>query len=67
MRTAGSALLVILGLLLAAVAGPALWLERNVVDGAGFAQLAGPLGSAPETLCHRIDYPAQPGGEPPAA
>lgn len=45
MRTAGSALLVILGLLLAAVAGPALWLERNVVDGAGFAQLAGPLGA----------------------
>lgn len=48
MRTAGSALLVILGLLLAAVAGPALWLERNVVDGAGFAQLAGPLGTNSE-------------------
>ena len=48
MRTAGSALLVILGLLLAAVAGPALWLERNVVDGAGFAQLAGPLGANSE-------------------
>lgn len=48
MRTVGSALLVILGLLLAAVAGPALWLERNVVDGAGFAQLAGPLGTNSE-------------------
>lgn len=48
MRTAGSALLVIVALLLAAVAGPSLWLQRNVVDGSGFAQLAGPLGSNSE-------------------
>ncbi|MGN5731603.1 hypothetical protein [Arthrobacter psychrochitiniphilus] len=45
MRSAASALLVIVALLLAAVAGPALWLQRNVVDGPGFTQLAGPLGN----------------------
>ena len=45
MRTTLSALLVILSLLVAAVAGPALWLQRNVVDQAGFVALAGPLGS----------------------
>lgn len=45
MRAAVSAVLVIVALLVAAVAGPALWLQRNVVDGPGFAQLAGPLGS----------------------
>lgn len=45
MRTALSALLVIAALLVAAVAGPAMWLQRNVVDEAGFVALAGPLGS----------------------
>lgn len=48
MRTAGSAVLIVVALLLAAVAGPSMWLQRNVVDGAGFAQLAGPLGSNKE-------------------
>lgn len=45
MRTAASALFVIIALLFAAAAGPSLWLQRNIIDGAGFAQLAGPLGS----------------------
>lgn len=44
MRTIGSAVLVILALLLAAVAGPSIWAERNVVSESGFVQLAGPLG-----------------------
>ncbi len=44
MRAAGSAILVILALVLAAVAGPSLWLQRNVVDQDGFVALAGPLG-----------------------
>lgn len=44
MRTAASALLVIAALLVAAVAGPSLWLQRNIIDEAGFAKLAGPLG-----------------------
>lgn len=48
MRTAASALLVIVALLVAAVAGPSLWLQRNIIDEAGFAKLAGPLGSNPE-------------------
>jgi NADPH:quinone reductase-like Zn-dependent oxidoreductase len=49
-------------------------LDRLVTHNAPFAELpqvlarlAGPPGSAPDTLCHRIDYPAQPGSEPPAA
>ena len=49
-------------------------LDRLITHSAPFAELpqvlarlAGPLGSAPDTLCHRIDYPAQPGSEPPAA
>lgn len=45
MRTAGSAILVILALVLAAAAGPSLWLQRHIVDEAGFVELAGPLGS----------------------
>lgn len=44
MRTAGSAILVILSLLMAAIAGPALWLQQNIVEEAGFVELAGPLG-----------------------
>ncbi len=45
MRSLVSAVLVIAALLLAAVAGPAIWAERNLVDGSGFVELAGPLGS----------------------
>lgn len=45
MRTLGSAILVIVALLLAAVAGPAIWAERNIVSEAGFVELAGPLGA----------------------
>ncbi len=48
MRTAASALLVIVALLFTAVAGPSLWLQQNIIDGAGFAKLAGPLGSNAE-------------------
>ena len=45
MRTFGSAILVIAALLLAAGAGPAIWVERNIVSEAGFVELAGPLGA----------------------
>lgn len=45
MRTFGSALMVIVALLLAAVAGPALWAERNLASEDGFVALAAPLGS----------------------
>lgn len=45
MRTLGSAILVLVSLLLAAVAGPAIWAERNIVSEAGFVELAGPLGA----------------------
>jgi hypothetical protein len=45
MRTAASALLVIVALVLAAIAGPTLWMQRHVIDQAGFVELAGPLGS----------------------
>ncbi|MHA7306770.1 hypothetical protein ACX80E_16255 [Arthrobacter sp. TMN-49] len=48
MRTAGSALLIIVALLLASVAGPAWWLQRNVVEQDGFVAMAGPLGSNKE-------------------
>ena len=48
MRSAGSAVLVIIALLLVAVAGPSIWMQRNVVDEAGFVQLAGPLGANKE-------------------
>lgn len=48
MRTAGSAILVILALLLGAVAGPSLWLQRHVVDQEGFVALASPLGNDKE-------------------
>lgn len=44
MRSTLSALLVIVGLLVTAVAGPAMWLQHNVVDSNGFVSLAGPLG-----------------------
>jgi len=48
MRTLGSALLIIVSLLLAAVAGPSIWVERNVVSEDGFVKLAGPLGANQE-------------------
>ncbi|MHA7268937.1 hypothetical protein [Arthrobacter sp. HLT1-20] len=48
MRTAGSAILIIVALLLASVAGPAVWLQRNVIERDGFVALAGPLGSNKE-------------------
>ncbi|NVM96322.1 hypothetical protein [Arthrobacter wenxiniae] len=44
MRSLVSAVLVVLALLLAAVAGPAIWAERNIVSESGFVALAGPLG-----------------------
>ncbi|MDJ0321373.1 hypothetical protein [Pseudarthrobacter sp. PS3-L1] len=44
MRTFFSSLAVIVGLLLAAVAGPAIWVDRNVVQEDGFVSLMAPLG-----------------------
>ncbi len=48
MRSLLSALLILAALVVAAVAGPALWLQKNVVDQQGFVALAGPLGSNQE-------------------
>lgn len=48
MRTVLSALSVLLAVVLAAVAVPSLWLERNVVDEGGFVRLLGPLRSDTE-------------------
>jgi hypothetical protein len=47
-RTFVSALATVLGVLLAAVAVPAIWLDRNVVQEDGFVRLAAPLGKNPE-------------------
>lgn len=44
LRTFVSAAAVILGLLLAAVAVPAIWVDRNIVQEDGFVSLAAPLG-----------------------
>lgn len=44
MRTFVSAVAVILGLLLSAVAVPAIWVDRNVVQEDGFVALSAPLG-----------------------
>lgn len=44
MRTFVSAATVILGLLLAAVAVPAIWVDRNIVQEDGFVSFAAPLG-----------------------
>ena len=44
MRTFVSAVAVILGVLLSAVAVPAIWVERNMVDEDGFVALSAPLG-----------------------
>ena len=43
MRTVLSALSVLLAVVLAAAAVPALWVERNIVDEAGFVRLFAPL------------------------
>ncbi|MCQ9165844.1 MULTISPECIES: hypothetical protein [unclassified Arthrobacter] len=45
MRSLVSAILVIAALVLAAISGPAVWTERNIVDQSGFVALAGPLGA----------------------
>lgn len=47
MRSFVAALAVILGLLLSAVAVPAIWVDRNVVQEDGFVALAAPLGKDP--------------------
>ena len=47
MRTVVSAAAAILGLLLATVAVPAIWLDRTIVREDGFVALAGPLGKDP--------------------
>ncbi|WP_457963026.1 hypothetical protein M1E17_16315 [Arthrobacter sp. D1-29] len=44
MRTFVSAIAVILGALLSAVAVPSIWLDRNIVQEDGFVALAAPLG-----------------------
>jgi hypothetical protein len=44
LRTFVSAIAVILGVLLSAVAVPAVWLDRNIVQEDGFVALAAPLG-----------------------
>ena len=48
MRTFVSALATVLGILLAAVAIPAIWVDRNIVQEDGFVRLAAPLGKDPE-------------------
>ncbi|MEV7575118.1 hypothetical protein AB0P28_18705 [Pseudarthrobacter sp. NPDC089323] len=48
MRTFVSAVATMLGVLLAAVAVPAIWLDRNLVQEDGFVELAAPLGKNPE-------------------
>lgn len=44
MRTFISAIATVLGILLAAVAVPAMWADRNIVQEDGFVRLAAPLG-----------------------
>lgn len=48
MRTFVSAVATVLGVLLAAVAVPAIWLDRNIVQEDGFVDLAAPLGQNSE-------------------
>ena len=48
MRTFVSVLATVLGILLAAVAVPAIWVDRNIVQEDGFVRLAAPLGKDPE-------------------
>lgn len=45
MRTFVSAVATVLAVLLAAVAVPAIWLDRNIVQEDGFVELAAPLGT----------------------
>ncbi len=47
MRTFVSAVAVLIGLLLAAVAVPAMWVDRNVVQEDGFVALTTPMGTDP--------------------
>jgi hypothetical protein len=47
-RTFVSAVATVLGVLLAAVAVPAIWLDRNIVQEDGFVDLAAPLGQNSE-------------------
>jgi hypothetical protein len=47
-RTFISALATLLAILLAAVAVPAIWLDRNIVQEQGFVELAAPLGTDSE-------------------
>jgi hypothetical protein len=47
LRTFVSAVAVLIGLLMAAVAVPAMWVDRNIVQEDGFAALAAPLGKDP--------------------
>lgn len=47
MRTFVSALAVLIGLVLAAVAVPAMWVDRNIVQEDGFVALTAPLGKDP--------------------
>ncbi|WP_426978866.1 hypothetical protein ACQCSU_06215 [Pseudarthrobacter sp. O4] len=47
MRTFVSAMAVLIGLLMAAVAVPAMWVDRNIVQEDGFVALTGPLGKDP--------------------
>ncbi|WP_018760336.1 hypothetical protein [Arthrobacter sp. 135MFCol5.1] len=44
MRTFISALAAVLGILLASVAVPAMWVDRNIIQEDGFVRLAAPLG-----------------------
>lgn len=53
MRTFVSAVAVILGVLLSALAVPAIWLDRSVVQEDGFVALAAPLGQDAE-FQHRL-------------
>ncbi|MBT2568460.1 hypothetical protein J7I84_18560 [Arthrobacter sp. ISL-85] len=48
MRTFVSAIATVLGILLAAVAVPAIWVDRNIVQEDGFVRLAAPLGKDSE-------------------
>jgi hypothetical protein len=47
LRTFVSAAAVLIGLLMAAVAVPAIWVDRNIVQEDGFVALAAPLGKDP--------------------
>ena len=47
MRTFVSAVAVLIGLAMAAVAVPAMWVDRNIVQEDGFVALTAPLGKDP--------------------